>query len=224
MKSGRTPKSIATPNELYILKEEIKLKRIAIIEELVEVKLTSTFNLSKEYTHIRGYHGCRPLDVETYYLNGIKPLTKNDMLLETLHRLKGTYIDDKKIRNAFEKRWQSELSSEEGIWFTVSTEELLNSGHYMIYGSEFIQAVAADLLSHDLLKNHGIPTIFSIDIPLSNISVDWLQCLESNIIQKNTSGGYHTNSPILATNVISHIHPNKIIDWHNGGEIYFNKI
>lgn len=102
MKSGRTPKSIATPNELYILKEEIKLKRIAIIEELVEVKLTSTFNLSKEYTHIRGYHGCRPLDVETYYLNGIKPLTKNDMLLETLHRLKGTYIDDKKIRNAFE--------------------------------------------------------------------------------------------------------------------------
>lgn len=206
-------------------KEEFNLKKVAIFDELIKSEIPKSFTLENEFTHIRGFHGCRPLDIHTYYSQGIQMLNKEQLLHETLYRLKDTFLDKKRIIEVFEKHWQSESIERQNIWFAVSKQELLSkAGHYMIYGSEFIQGIAADLGSHQLLKNHGIPTIFSIDVPIETIPTEYLNCLEDNIKNKDTSGGFKSTSPISKNDVIEHFHPLKIVDWHNKGSYYLNQM
>ncbi|WP_225340440.1 hypothetical protein [Lysinibacillus capsici] len=199
------------------------MKKVAIIDELIKSRISQSFTFENQFTHIRGFHGCRPLDIHTYYSQGIQMINKERLLHETLFRLKDTFVAKKRIIEVFEKHWQSETIEEKSIWFTSSMKELLlTAGHYMIYGSEFIQGIAADLTIHQLLKNHGIPTIFSIDVPIETIPTEYLKCLEDNIQNKDTSGGFKSTSPISKNNVIAHFHPLKIVDWHNNGEYYLS--
>ncbi|WP_431028639.1 hypothetical protein [Lysinibacillus sp. LZ02] len=196
------------------------MKKVAHIDELVRKKLSSSFRLTDHYTHIRGYHGCRPLNLETYYKSGIRNLMKEEALSETLIRLKSALISNEKIIEVFDKIFEES----EGIWFTVSKDELLNNaGHYMIYGSEALQEIAAKLLLHDSLKHHGLPTIFSMDVPIKKITPFWLKVLEENILSQNCSGGYKTICAIAPDEIVEHYHPKKIIDWHNGGQEYLFK-
>lgn len=197
------------------------MKKVAIIEELIQSKIPKSFIFENEFTHIRAFHGCRPLDIHTYYSHGIQMINKERLLHETLYRLKDNFVAEKRIIEVFEEHWQSETIEEKSIWFTASMKELiLTAGHYMIYGSEFIQGIAADLSIHQLLKNHGIPTIVSVDVPIETIPTEYLKCLEDNIKNKDTSGGFKSTSPISKNNVIEHFHPLKIVDWHNGGIYY----
>ena len=50
-------------------------KRVAVLDELIKKRINNV-DLSGEYTHIRGYHGCRPISIDNYYQNGIKPIEK----------------------------------------------------------------------------------------------------------------------------------------------------
>lgn len=182
--------------------------------------LVSTLNLLEQYTHIRGYHGCRPENIEEYYNNGIVIFNQNELLHKTLHLLSDSYLSEKKIKEVFYEKYLE--TDHSGIWFTLSEIELIeNAPHYMIYGSEFIHSVASGLLSRHLLKRKGIPTIFHLDIPLDEINPYWLESLIENIKAKSCGGGFKTDFRISPLNIVGITHPTKLIDYHEGGMVYF---
>ena len=72
------------------------------------------------------------------------------------------------------------------MYLGVSKEEMLGeSGHYLIYGSELLQGTAVRLAPNyysaddyrNTLKRSGRPTLFACDIPIEDISGDFLKSI-----------------------------------------------
>ena len=68
---------------------------------------------------------------------------------------------------------------DKAVWLAVNKEILLtDSSHYLIYGSEFINALAMELGCRSSLKETGIPTIFHCDVPVESISLKIIMDIE----------------------------------------------
>lgn len=199
------------------------MKKVFLAEKYLGME-TREINLLDEYTHIRGYHGCRPEKLEEYYTKGVIVLNQDELLHKTLYLLGDSYLSKERIKETFYEKYRQ--CEHNGIWFTLSEIELIeNAPHYMIYGSEFIHSVASDLFSRQLLKEKGIPTIFHLDIPLNEINSLWLESLLKNIKAKNLGGGFKTDFGISPSNIVGISHPSKLIDYHEGGIVYsYDKI
>lgn len=135
-------------------------KRVAIFEDMIKSQNTH-INLIENYTHLRGYHGCRPASVESYYQNGIIPIEKEFAKQEVILRLCNEQVSVNKVLSTFETSWSTLTPLDKSVWLTFSQKELINfCGHYLIYGSEFIYGIAAQLFCQHNLKKVGTPTIF----------------------------------------------------------------
>lgn len=192
-------------------------KRVVIFEELIKTNRKALGNLLEEYTHIRGYHGCRPRTVKSYYQNGIVPIEEDMAKQEAMLRLKNKWNTEEKVRTVFEERWSKLISPDDSVWLTFSKEELINRcGHYLIYGSEFLCGMAADLGCQSILKKIGIPTVFCCDVPFDNIPEVYLKSIIQNIESRDGSGGFRVYDKILPSEIVDHIHPKYIADPLNG--------
>ena len=189
---------------------------------------TNCTDFLQEYTHMRGYHGCRPASVEPYYANGFLPPTENDMLMRTLEILSGNGISDKQLIAAFHEHWDG--YSEDGVNFTLSKrEQLVNCGHYMIYGSELICGIGRRFGLDLVIKAYGIPTMFTVDVPLERVcftsgDIDLL----ASYLKEHTdcdkppavNYGFLANGKIEPNLIVTHEHPKKIHDPFNWGTYY----
>ena len=109
-------------------------------------KINSNFDLRK-YTHIRGYHGCSPTNLEDYYQSGIVPINKKFAQEQAIKLLSSDNISIDKVKKVFNSSWSELGDNHKYVWMALSKEELLNNcGHYLIYGSEFICCMAAELV------------------------------------------------------------------------------
>lgn len=176
----------------------------------------------KGYTHIRAYHACRPLSVEQYLENGIQKRSKIELLSETIIRLGGLRLPDDEIRRAFDGVWKDyhgEADCNNGVYLGAWKEELLNeSAHYLIYGSETMNATAVALAPNewevnrfrDELKKTGRPTLIVCDIPLADIVEPYRSSLE-RIMPINGDAGFLV--PCVAKeNIIDFIYPTEMPD------------
>ncbi|OPX92564.1 MAG: hypothetical protein A4E53_00429 [Pelotomaculum sp. PtaB.Bin104] len=163
----------------------------------------------ENYSHIRAYHGCRPVDVGRYYVEGIKPFNIKEMRCAA-SKIFG--ISEETVI-AKEPNLQPALSN--NVYFVLFKQELLNScGHYLCWGSEYLAAIAAQLdrseygKYHDILSDTGIPTIFICDIP-----IDFLPQWQIKSISKHP---FDSNSAcwipevLHPEHIVSHEHPSKI--------------
>lgn len=117
-------------------------KKVFIIEEHSNDKEVDLY----QFTHIRAYHACRPLNIQNYLINGIQTINRAQALREALLRIKSDYIDEKKIVQEFSKQWGDFADIHKRVWMAVNKEVLLTyAGHYLIYGSEFINELAMKL-------------------------------------------------------------------------------
>ena len=141
-------------------------KRLDLRQELSERILNS-------YSHIRAYHGCRALDTSSYRNSGILPLDPEDASV--------------KVGRIFNRTDFPEISSEElsaaiasvdapnrerRVFFEANSAHLVeHCGHYLLYGSEYLIAVARAISNirdyAQVLKNTGTPTLLACDVPLS---------------------------------------------------------
>ena len=120
-------------------------------------------------------------------------------------RIKSDYVDEEKIIEKFNGHWRDFDDMYKRVWMAVNKEVLLTlSGHYLIYGSEFISALAMELGCRSSLKNAGIPTIFHCDIPLGDISSSKVTEIETLI----TSGYIHD-----ITIAVSEVSSQDIVDY-----------
>lgn len=96
---------------------------------------------------------------------------------------------------------------------------LTDSGHYLIYGSEFINTLAMVLGCRDELKNIGIPTIFICNIPLQDIGSSQISSIEQEINRYSDDISIYVDE-IKPKNIIDHEHPKEIPDPYYGFSIY----
>lgn len=174
-----------------------------------------------QYTHLRAYHACRPLCIDKYLVNGVQVIQKKQALQESQIRIKSDYVDADKIKKIFRKHWQDFDDIYKRVWLQVNKEELLSdSGHYLIYGSEFINALATELGCKSSLKGVGIPTIFHCDIPMEDIDGDIIMEIERSVMSGDTDDISIAVAGVISCNIVDYEHPKEVQDPYYGYSIY----
>lgn len=183
------------------------MKKVFIYEEDQDY---SEINIVEDFTHIRAFHGTRTNDLDSFYTHGIKPLTK-DYVYEQVYKVLRPYptINDEMIAETIEHFW----SEPNWVWFTITKSELVHrSGHYLLYGSELINAVISNWRYREELKNFGESTMFSCDVPLSDIEPSFLnniiEFMRENISLYDLS--FKITGVLAPVNIVSHEYPTKI--------------
>lgn len=187
-------------------------KKVFILDDVIKEK-RRTLNVRKEYTHIRGYHGCRPVCIDDYQKLGIKPIERNLALKEAVSRLCDKRITKGMVKELFEKEWEKFHSVHKAVWFTFSKFHLLDDcGHYLIYGSEFICGMAARLYCQNNLREIGWPTIFGCDLPLKNIPSWFLSDIQKKVLTGDNGGGFKVIGEVPSEEIVEISYPDQIPD------------
>lgn len=157
------------------------------------------------YTHLLAYHACRAENEQFFRTQGLKPYTKDEALSAAIHKLECDRVSQKDIKTKFEELWGTQPKS---VYLMLETTELLGTScHYLIYGSEFINALAMHLGCRDRLKEIGKPMFLVCAVPISDIHKDWLDGLEQAIKRKDTANRSIAVSRVAAENVVDIIYP-----------------
>lgn len=146
----------------------------------------------------RAAHGTRLNTTDSIYTDGLKPLESEDFHTKARKIfLKGAFpeLEEAHLQTAIV---DVGTETREGhVYFEASEQFLINyCGHYMIYGSEYLAAIAAHLKGHQdyrkILKSIGKPTIFVCDIPLEILSdytiLEFAGCALAKIFQELLDG------------------------------------
>lgn len=178
-------------------------KRVFIFKE----NITDNINLN-EYTHLRAYHACRPINVKEYLTNGIKPINYDYALKEVKKRIVDEELMEQEIITQFKRNWEGLDDIHKKVWLEVNKKVLLTySSHYLNYGSEFIGNIAMQLGCQDVLKQSGKPTIFMCDLPIEDISRDKLVDIERAINSKEMISMPISVNAVAFDNIIDYEHP-----------------
>lgn len=193
---------------------------------------------ANHYIALRGFHGCRPASVRSYFEKGFLGQSGESIVatFKTIfHDIPSERLDA--AIADLEKRGKSERGK---IYFcSTSTTLIEHCGHYMIQGSEYLMSLAAALSRHRYdedytvrLRYIGVPTIFEVDIPteylpplqlpaLARVIVSaWGQQAACNDLGFDEQPCLIVHRPIEAEHIRGHFHPEIIRDPHQGGSAY----
>jgi hypothetical protein len=191
-----------------------------VLEDLVD-------KFSKDYTHIKVYHACRPVDIKTYYNNGLLIANYNCLSSEQLPSIfKSLGIQ---VPSEVLKREADKLGDLHNSYAFVVLDDrfiLEYAGHYLIYGSEYLSAIVVGLqkeivgLSKHDLKKIGIPTMFEIQMPIRYASYSDLcqlvRVVNNSIFEDelfyDLDFTFQLNQALKSEYFVGHYHPNKIRD------------
>jgi hypothetical protein len=191
------------------------------------------------YTHHKGYHACCPVSVKSYFEKGFLVQEPNQ-LVEDFKKIFSD-LDSLLIQRVVEDCELHGYNERGKVFFSTNSEYLLNhgGGSFLIYGSEYLQAMARILCEKELhnenfmlrLKNRGYPTVFEVNVPRESIPSERLEWISkvliafwgNNIIgiqDPIEDGGFASHSDIAPENIVSHLHPAVIRDPLNENSEY----
>lgn len=177
---------------------------------ILDVNAVSGKSVSlKNYTHIQAYHACRATDERSFRVHGLKPYTQMEALEEAVQILQSERVDRDKIESKFYPLWDEVYaSSPSRVWLMLNTKEFLGeSCHYLIYGSEFMNALAMRLGCRNKLTEIGKPMIIKCAIPISDISSLWLKDLGRDIASHNIDHRSIAVNSVVPEHIIDFICP-----------------
>ncbi len=166
------------------------------------------------YTHIRTYHGCRPVDLESYFVKGINAYHSKE-LLQIAADTFGLSINSLMKYDSESKPFISNQ-----VYFSLFKQELLGeSGHYLCYGSEYLLGIAVQLDKgvhgefQKILSNIGIPTIFICDLPLNILSQQQKDLISNHYEPYNNSNfSCWISDSLQPEYIVGHEHPSNIFN------------
>lgn len=198
-------------------------------------------SLTGYYTHFKGFHGCRPSSVSSYYEHGL--LGQNSDLLCDMFREIFSDVPQEDVESII-TQFAARSNSERGATWLVGSDKFLieQCGHYLIQGSEYLMALAAHLgrspSGEDYrfrLRQYGVPTILEVDVPVKlvpgvqqvevakTILSEWGQLATRRLLPfGDTPPCYVVRQDIPPECVRDHYHPARIIDPHKGHRPYAN--
>lgn len=166
------------------------------------------------YTHIRAYHGCRTSNIESYIKEGIHSFSRKQAYKIAHDTLLQCGIEEKEILKCFNEKWNDNIDHFNNVCVNISKEDMLHlSGHYLVYGSEFICGMAVDLFCQYKLKKIGKPTLLECHIDKPKFSRSALQAIEDNEIKYGCwDGGIYLLEKISPDEIVEITYPQKIYD------------
>lgn len=185
--------------------------------------------------HIRMYHGCRTEDATPYLVNGIL-LNDPEQLAERLRSLVATVPGLEIYREKIEQDIRDFDAKERDsgtVYLALDDRSLIHEcGHYLLYGSEWIQCILG-FPAHAALRSWGAPTIIQADVPAGELHPSALRELAENLVHEWTrtkvnrpktvqrvSFGVPLHKPVPPQWIAGHEHPGKVRCPFNGGHLY----
>ena len=194
-----------------------KIKKRATIGLKTRKKIISDLK-NNVYTHIRGYHGCRPVDIESYKSLGIHPMT--DIAEVRKNAIEIFNVSEAQILSV--ELETDAFSFRKGKLFFVMYELDLTKygGHYLCYGSEYLLCLAGGLDNstvgkyHNILLSRGTPTILGVNIPFCQFSEVEKDNLYSALLESASleNIAIEVHDVVHGENIVSVNHPNIICD------------
>lgn len=162
-----------------------------------------------DYTHILAYHACRAEDVQVFRTQGLRLYSRDEALATAIQKLESERVSRKNIEAAFHSLWEEMQTSRPArVWIMLQTEEFLSeSTHYLIYGSEFLNALAMRLGCRDKLRKIGKPMFVVCAVPIAEIAQCWLSDLERDIKNRSTANRSIAVGSVAAENVLDICYP-----------------
>ncbi|MBN2591156.1 MAG: hypothetical protein JXA96_14915 [Sedimentisphaerales bacterium] len=232
-------------------KNLIKYHDDPIFDELANKEMDSIVTYKKivefrrHYSHIRMYHGCRPVDVQRYYREGIKPCEEMGNI--QIDRFREIFLSDD-FPELTEEMLQESIKiinnppPDTGVHFIIDDNCMIERcGHYLIYGSEYLQGLVNNLPVKDkekyrsVLRGIGKPTFLEVNLPNTNDFVEDIRIFKIldrmlrlwvyNIAHNGTtSGDFYYGTVIMKElqpeYICSDYHPKKIKDSLMGNKYY----
>jgi len=192
-------------------------KKVFILEEHLDDDYEMDF-LAEGYTHLRAFHACRPMKLSDYVHNGILPISYESALQDVRNRVVCDYVFEEDVILKFKKEWAGFEDIHKRVWLQMNKDFLLDTtSHYLIYGSEFINALAMQLGCRDKLKQIGIPTIFFCDIPVEDIVPMTLRDIQNVFNSGDTYDISFAVDKVLPQDIVDYEHPTKrLVDPYGG--------
>lgn len=181
----KEPPEYVTSDDLRWLDDIIRLKRGMEVDS----RTLLSDRLSKRFRAFRAAHGARPEEVPQYYRDGLLPLSpgsSHDQARKIFLSGEFPELTEDHLQHAIE-RVGADLRAGR-VWFAGNEKMLVEDcGHYMLYGSEYLTALAAWIGNHSdyrqVLKRFGVPTVFVCDVPLSYIAQDWIDSIAGKALE-----------------------------------------
>ena len=184
--------------------------------------------LRRRYDALRAVHGTRTADLARFYSEGLRPLDPGFAQEQARQIfLGGAYPE---LTEADLARAITTVGSDlrEGrVFFEANEDMLINqAGHYMLYGSEYLVAIAAHLGGfrdyRQVLKTRGNPTLFICDVPLRLVRESTLLEFAGTALEmmfqellggpafepdRMRGAGFCIREPLPASQIVGHYHP-----------------
>lgn len=220
----------------YVVSDDLSWLEDIVLDvrhEIIDAKALLADRLRERYDAIRAVHGGRPTSAEPYYRDGLRLLDPRTVQSQARAIfLGGSFpeIDKSRFDDAV-ARVGTHLR-EGRIFFECNEAALVDHcGHYMIYGSEYLLAIAAHLKGgrdyRQVLRTLGRPTVFVCDVPLKLMEVHTLEefagcalealfseLLEGDDFQPDWArgAGFCIYEPLPAAAIVGHYHPSQLWD------------
>lgn len=194
------------------------------------MKAVLTERLAQHYRFVRAYHGCRPTALDSYHEKGILPC--NPVELKAIAR--SIFSNQPGVERAIEYLaddgdYTYEEHNGGKVFFCLTKDELVEDcGHYLLQGSEYLQAVAVRIGENHVLRSRGKATVFECNVPIEHIEEDFIKDLGGAILEQIGDGilrrplgsagsnfGFWITVPLLPENIVSVDHPTGIPNPHN---------
>ncbi len=119
---------------------------------------------------LRVYHGCRPVDLDSYRKHGIRVLDCAAIIAQTREWLEADPGNDDLLPLLSGMTERVDPATREGhVYFGLDDRFLVeHCGHYLIYGSEFLTAGLGR--QRQVLATRGRPTIIEVDVPIDRLA------------------------------------------------------
>jgi hypothetical protein len=213
-------------------------------DSLVE-RFVSTFR--SKFDFVRMFHCCRPWSVNPYYTQGIRPLVPSEADKEfreiCFMEARFSMISESDIKDAIDSMVDS-YGRFGQVYFGIDDRFLIeHCGHYLIYGSEYLQSLASSLRRRrgfDLssnLRQRGTPAVFRVNISVNqfedqelgeladNALPAWAYCIAHDKRDPGLVDFAITIDETLAPeNIIGHYHPKEVPDPCQDGAVYRHKM
>ena len=184
---------------------------------------------------LRLYHGCRTADVGEYLRVGVRVHQRKELIAAALARAAREGWPGGK--DAIEERSRqvdahNVVDNGRSCAMLDDRALLTNCSHYLLHGSEFINAVLG-LGERDPLNEPGVPTVLELDVPGTTLELNMRRRLATDFLFElafqltsppatisiqDTTINFHRDMP--ASWIVDHYHPDKIRDPRDWDRVY----
>lgn len=170
------------------------------VEKRLPTHMRSTFG------SVSMFHCCRPVNVQSYYDRGFRVLDSrqaNDLFRKVfVGNPRFPEITAAHAEATIEGMARS-YKRHGYVYFGLDDRFLIqHCGHYLIYGSEYLQALAASVggqigrPTRSELRRIGIPTVFVVDVPVQRFSDSDLTTLGESALHAWAYGIAHKTEDV----------------------------